>query len=103
MFPCLKFIYIYLVLFKSKKVPKEAAEISIIDAPDVRLYVYENHKPASVNTVAMIPEIIIMLSSEFESFSAMYTGMVSIAMTSMSPTTFMAITTVSADSIKIKV
>mgnify|MGYP006935559866 CR=1 FL=1 len=51
----------------------------------------------------MAPERNIIENRELESFSAIYTGMVSIAMTRMSPTTLMAMTTVSAESISISV
>ena len=50
-----------------------------------------------------IPDKIIILERVLESFSAIYTGMVSSAMTKISPTTFMATTTVSADRTKIRV
>lgn len=56
-----------------------------------------------VNTEEKIPDKIIIIKSVFESFSAMYTGMVSRAMTKMSPTTFMATTTVSAESTNMSV
>ena len=75
----------------------------MMEAPEVRLYVYENHNPPSVKSVAMAPERYIIEKRELESFSAMYTGMVSIAMTKMRPTTLMAMTTVSAESMSISV
>lgn len=83
--------------------PKDIADTIIIEAPDVRLYVYDSHNPKSVNTVAIIPDKNIIDSRELLNFSAIYTGIVSIAITSISPTTLMAITTVKADNINIKV
>ena len=56
-----------------------------------------------VKTEEKIPDKIIIKNSVLESFSAMYTGMVSRAMTKMSPTTLMATTTVSAESTKMSV
>jgi hypothetical protein len=43
----------------------------MIEAPEVRSYVYENHKPVKVKSVAMAPERNIMEKRELESFSAM--------------------------------
>ena len=75
----------------------------MMEAPEAMSYSYENHSPKRVKTEENNPDKSIILKRVCDNFSAMYTGMVSKAMTKMSPTTFMATTTVRAESTKMSV
>jgi hypothetical protein len=64
---------------------------------------YETISPHSVNIVAKIELIIIIVESLEEKVSAKYVGIVRSAITKISPTAFIAATTQSADNIRISV
>ena len=85
------------------KIISETADTKMIQAPEVKSKLYENQRPVIVKKDAISPEINIMLYRDDERFCAMYIGIVKRAITKIRPTTFMAITTVSADNISISV
>ena len=75
----------------------------MIEAPEVISKLYESQSPHIVKNDDKILEINIILNSEFDSFCAMYIGIVKSAITKIKPTIFIATTTVKAESTKIRV
>ena len=72
-------------------------------APAVRSNLYEKNNPTKVKSIEKSDDKNIIIASELESLIARYIGIVSSAITSMRPTSLIAITILKAESISIKV
>jgi len=72
-------------------------------APAVRLNLYDKNNPTKVNSIEKSDDKNIIIASELESLIARYIGIVSSAITSMRPTSLIAMTILKAESMSIKV
>eukprot|EP00362_Geleiidae_sp_MMETSP1317_P000929 CAMPEP_0201285624 /NCGR_PEP_ID=MMETSP1317-20130820/113591_1 /ASSEMBLY_ACC=CAM_ASM_000770 /TAXON_ID=187299 /ORGANISM="Undescribed Undescribed, Strain Undescribed" /LENGTH=100 /DNA_ID=CAMNT_0047611269 /DNA_START=214 /DNA_END=516 /DNA_ORIENTATION=+ len=68
----------------------------IIEAPEVRLKVYESPSPIIIKVKHNTAEIIIIMDTDFAYFSEIYGGIVNRAITKIRPTAFIIMTTETA-------